>query len=305
MTAQQIVIEAPCRVDDMDDQTYHADPVKGGSLSCSWAKKLIQPGGPAKFRWEKDHPPKATKTFDFGHAAHQVVLGTGPEIRVIPEEICASNGATSTNAAKAFIAETYKAGAVPLKADEFTRVQDMALALARTPEAVAVLEAPGVAHEVSAFTKDERTGLMLRCRFDSIAPSVISDYKTSITADPAKLARRTFLDLGYHMQAAWYLDTAAALGLCDGPFKFVVQEKEAPYLVSVVELDDEYLELGRAANRKAIDLYAHCLSTDTWPGYPSHLPPVSPPLWATAELNSVLDPAIEAELLNLLERTHS
>ena len=60
---------------------YHADPVKGGSLSSSGARKILE--CPARFRWERDHPPVPTDAFNFGHAAHKLVLGAGPDVEVV------------------------------------------------------------------------------------------------------------------------------------------------------------------------------------------------------------------------------
>lgn len=293
-------ITKPQVVVDMPEDVYHADPVKSGSLSASMAKVLIKPGGPAKLRHQLDNPRPTKRIFDFGHAAHMLVLGKGLPIATIPDEALASNGAASTNAAKAIIAEARAAGKVPLKTAEAQQVTDMAEALTRNPEARDALQAAGCQVELSAFAKDDQTGVWLRCRFDMIAPSVVADYKTAVDADPARFARRTMLDLGYHMQAAHYIDMARTLGLIDtdAPFRFVVQEKEAPYLTSVVTVSDDYLELGRRDMRRAINLWAECSRTDTWPGYPSIT--AEPPQWAIDDTYAQLDPNVEAELLALI-----
>lgn len=291
-------ITAPTVAWDMPEDDYHADPVTGGSLSHSMAKVLIQPGGPAKLRWQLDNPQPYKKVFDFGRAAHALVLGVGAELRMIPDEYLASNGAASTKAAKDFIAQAREDGATPLKQVEFQQIKDMALQLARHPEAVAVLTADGARHEVSAFTVDPHTGVVLRCRFDTIASTGLGDYKTAATADPHRF-NRAVLDNGYHQQHPWYLDTAAALDLVDpdAPFKFVVQEKTAPYLVSVIQLDAEWVRIGRDLNRRAIDLFVDCTRTGQWPGYETTT--LTPPPWAYPT-DTQLDPAIEAELLALM-----
>ena len=79
---------------DMPELEYHARP----ELSASIAKRLIEPGGPARWKWEHDHGRAETKAFDLGHAAHTLVLGAGTPIARIPDELLASNGATSTKA---------------------------------------------------------------------------------------------------------------------------------------------------------------------------------------------------------------
>ena len=66
----------------MDEATYHGDPVPGGSLSSTGARKLLPPSCPALFRWQQDHPVHKD-VFDFGSAAHRLVLGAGPEIALL------------------------------------------------------------------------------------------------------------------------------------------------------------------------------------------------------------------------------
>lgn len=266
---------------DLDVDEYHADTAApGGSLSSTWARKLMEPAGPARFIHERRNPQPHKKVFDYGHAAHGLVLGSGAPLVEIPAKVLAKNGAISTDEAKAFVDDVRATGGIPLKAHELTEIRAMADALQSNPDAVAALNPDGM-HETSAFRTDDTTGMWLRGRFDSITPgSHVADYKTTVDADPGKFARRTAHELGYHQQAAWYLDLAAVLGLVDpdAPFRFVLQEKTAPYLASVVELDPEYLFIGRNRNRAAIDLYARCKSTDTWPGF-TGTATVGPPKW--------------------------
>lgn len=279
----------------MDADTYFGDPVPTGSLSSTWARKLMEPAGPAKFAYERRNPQPPKKVFDVGHAAHTIVLGTGAPIARIPEEALAVNGAASTKAAKEFIAEARADGRTPLKPDEYDQVVAMAEAIKNHPAAMRVLAADGTHTEVSGFRQDPDTGMWLRCRFDAINPAGIGDLKTCIDADPAKFARRTAVDLGYYQQADWYLSMAHDLGLTDGPFRFVLVEKTPPHLVSVVELSDLYLAIGRTRNRAAIDLYARCRETDHWPGY-TGVTVVDPPAWLTSDEGDRLADDIAAEL---------
>ena len=72
---------------------------------------------------------------------------------------------------------------------------------------------------------------------------------------------------GYHMQAAWYLDLWRDLGADVEAFAFIVQEKTPPYLVEVVELDEDALDLGRRRNARALEIYRDCRASGVWPGY--------------------------------------
>lgn len=265
------------------DERYHADPVPGRSLSCSGAKRLLPPSCPAVFRHEQLHGRPNRSTFDFGHAAHKLVLGVGAPLAVIAADDW------RTKAAQQARAEAYAVGAVPLLDREHQVVTEMAAALRRDPLAAALLDPELGQAEQSLFTRDPNTGVMLRSRLDWLPQPDASgrvtlvDYKTALSAEPGAITRAV-ASYGYHQQHAWYVDIVRALGLAeDVAFRFVFQEKTAPYLVTVVELDDEAVAIGRVLNRTAIDLYADCVKRDRWPGYAEGVELISLPPWATYE----------------------
>ena len=265
---------------DMPEAEYHARP----ELSASIAKRLIAPGGPARYKWEQEHGRKESKAFDLGHAAHTLVLGRGEPIAVIPEEALSANGGVGTKAAAAFIAAAREAGQTPLKPAEHQTVLDMASALARHLDAINLL-ALAEDIEVSAFAADPATGVEMRCRFDAIGPDVLIDYKTSVSADPARWARRV-VDCGYHLQAAHYEHMARLCGITDAPMRFIVQEKEPPYLVSVIRLDEEAINLGAYRMDEAAAIWQRCHATGVWPGYGEGEHLIELPAWAYDELFS-------------------
>ncbi|WP_203010849.1 PD-(D/E)XK nuclease-like domain-containing protein [Rhodococcus ruber] len=284
MTATLTIVE-PGLYDGLPSDTYHADPVPAGSLSSTGARKLLAPSCPALFKYERDHPQPPKKTFDFGHAAHQLVLGEGPELREIPGTLLATNGAVSTKDAKAFVAEARADGAVPLKPDDYQIVHDMAAELRAHPVAGRLFRPGAGKAEQSGFWQDEKTGIWRRVRFDWIVNPrdgrrlIIADYKTARSAEPSEFARAA-IDHGYHQQHAWYLDAARALRLGTDPqFVFVVQEKTPPYVVSVIQLDETFRRIGDYLNRQALDIYEQCTRTDVWPGYADDVALTPPPVW--------------------------
>jgi hypothetical protein len=261
---------------DMSSEDYHAHR---GSLSSTGARRILQ--APALFRYEQDTPQPRRATFDFGTAAHRVVLGDGPEL--IPVEA----PDWRTKAAREERDAVADAGGVALLAADYDRVHEMADVIRRHPIASALF-APGSGRpEVSGFWQDEPTGVMRRVRFDWLPNPrdgrlVVPDYKTTVSAHPEALAR-SVETYGYHQQAAWYLDGVRALELDEKPaFLLVFQEKTAPYLITVVELDMVTLRIGAAKNRRAIERYAECTASGRWPGYvPDHEPHyLSLPPWA-------------------------
>ena len=278
------VITEPGLYADIPEAVYHADAVPAGSLSVSGAKKLLPPYCPAIYRYERDHGRAEKRAFDFGHTAHSKVLGVG--LNVVP--IDAPN--YKTKKAQEERDAAYAAGNVPLLTSEIAVVDEMAEALRRHPLAMTLLSGDGGV-EQSAFWHDDEFAVWRRARFDRWTRLIngmvaIVDYKTATTADPHTFARKA-PDFGYEMQAAWYRDAAKAVGLDDdAAFVFIVQDKNPPYLVSPVQLDDPALARGRARNRQALEIFRDCQQSGIWPGYSDDIETVSLPRWAVQEYSN-------------------
>jgi hypothetical protein len=260
----------------MDDDVYHADPAPTSSLSSSGARKLLEL--PARFHWERTHPRPPSKAFSIGHAAHALVLGVGAPIVVVDA------ADWRTKDAKAKRDDALAAGETPLLASEYAQVVAMADAIHEHPAAALLLDPEHGDPERSLFWVDQQTGVWLRCRLDwmphaSNGRMILVDYKTSVSAERGEFARSA-AKYGYHQQAAWYMDGVRHLGLADDvAFVFVVQEKEPPYPVSVVELHPADIEIGAVLNRRAVDLFAECMTSGVWPGYGHGIELVELPYW--------------------------
>lgn len=275
----------------VDEAEYHQDR---GSLSVSGAKLLLPPSCPAKFREYMDTERKPKKEWDFGHVAHHVVLGKGAEFKVLDPAVhglkadgTPSDKPTATGAWKKAADDARKRGLTPIHVDDHAKAEQMAARVLTHPAAFELFR-DGDA-EVALYHTDPETGVRLRGRVDWLQPNGdLVDYKTSTTANPAELVRK-FWSLGYFMQAAWYRDLVIALGLAENPrFRFVAQEKEPPFVVTVVEYDDDAIAEGQRLNREAIRLYVQCTERDEWPGYSDDTVTISLPGWATyqAERNN-------------------
>lgn len=274
---EPVVITKP-GIYDIPNDVYHADPVPGGSLSSTGARRLLPPSCPALFRHEQVHGQPPKKAFDFGTAAHGVVLGSGPEL----VKVDAPNYLTKK--AQAARDEARARGAVPLLPHEYEQVQAMAEAIRQHPAARALFAEGSGIPEQSLFWVDRPTGVTCRARLDWMPYGngrrlVVPDYKTAVSASPAAI-QKAVLNYGYHQQNAWYVDGVKALGGGDAAFVFVVQEKTPPYLVTVVELDEVTVQAGRVRNRRAIELYAQCVAEDHWPAYSDSIELISLPEWA-------------------------
>lgn len=260
--------------DDLTDASYHADP----ALSSSGARRLLPPSCPARFKWERDHGRPEKRQYDFGRAAHGLVLGIGAPVVIVDAADWRTKGA------KAQRDEAYAAGHVPILAAEWTQVEGMARALLEHPIASELLDPATGRAEVSLFWHDDRHDVDKRARLDWLPQDddgrlIVPDYKTTLSAEPRHV-EKSFWTYGYHQQAAFYIDGIRALDLADEVgFVFIFQEKTPPYLITVVEPDQESLAIGRAVNDRAAEVFAECTATDTWPAYTDDIETVSLPEW--------------------------
>jgi len=250
---------------------YHANPALGSTSLKTLATKT-----PAHYQHDKTHP-KFSDAFTLGTAAHSLILEGDTSGIVVVE---AENWLTKD--AKAAKAEALAEGKQPLLVKEMAQVWAMHDAVMDHPAAWAAFN--GHKAEESVFWDED--GLTLKCRPDAWQPGLLIDLKTTRDANPNEFGK-TAHEFGYHQSAAHYIDGVKAATGEELPFHFVLVEKTAPYLVSVVELDVEAINIGRQLNDRAKRIYRECVENNTWPGYPT-TDLISLPMWAIYKAEELL-----------------
>lgn len=244
----------------------------------------------AKYRDPNREPVEPTPAMQIGTAVHCAVLEPDrfrQEFVTIPADapkkptsvqLNAKNPSDATIAAILWWEEFEERnkGATILSADDFAKCQRISESVQRH-NAAEILFAEGDA-EVSIFWEDEETGVLCKIRPDWLMRTAIFDLKTTEDAS-AQAFQRSVLNYGYFRQAAFYLDGAQAAGLEVDAFIFGAVEKSAPFASAFYFADEAMLEIGRSDYRRLLRIYAECLETDRWPGYPEHLTPIGLPAW--------------------------
>jgi len=257
--------------DGISSADYHKDPALGSTSLKTLATKT-----PAHYQHDKTHP-KFSDAFTLGTAAHSLILEQDVSNIV---SVDADNWLTK--AAKEAKAAALAAGQQPLLRKEVEQVKAMHAAVMSHPQARTLFK--GHKAEQSVFWKED--SLMLKCRPDAWKPGLLVDLKTTVNADPNEFGKTAY-NFGYHQSAAHYIDGVKAATGEELPFLFVLVEKHAPYLVSVVELDWEAIDYGRQLNDRAKRIYRECSDTGNWPGYPA-VEPIELPNYAIYQMDELL-----------------
>lgn len=255
------------------EDDYHADrvtaPELGPTLSSSGAKALLD--CPARYRHNLDRPP-TKRVWDKGAIAHALIL-RNPDHRIR----IADTRDWRQRAWQTWRDDTYSQGLVPIHRGDLATASHIAAAVRRHPIASKVLT--GGDAEQSIYWIDPATGIACRGRIDYLRPDLIIDVKTIVRADETTITRQS-ANFGYAQQAEWYQRGIEALTGQKVPFVHVFVESDAPHLVHVAQLSDDFLAYGRDRNNEALALFAHCQRTGEWPGYgDAEITLIHPPYW--------------------------
>ena len=265
----------------LDAAAYHADPCPAPSLSSSIARELLASSAlHAWFAHPRLNPAyqrEEDTDFDLGRAAHAYILEGESGCVIVNEKDWKKDVAKTAKKA------AYAAGKIPLLAHRWDDVQAMALAATRQ---LGAHEDPrplagGKPEQTLVWQED---GAWCRARLDWLHDDrkSIEDYKSTGASANPEVWSRTLFGAGHDIQAAFYLRGLKAVTGLEATFRFVVQENFAPYALSVIGLAPDALALAERKVAYALVLWRHCLTLDTWPGYPTQTCWASAPPWEEA-----------------------
>lgn len=266
-------------IHDMTNADYHATSAVSNSVLSSIARS---PAHCYALHIAEDRKPmQTTPAFFAGTLAHCAILEPAA---LLDRYMLKPEGLDMrTKEGKAWKA-ALPAGVLTIDADEYATALAQRDAVHGVPELAELLGA-GVA-EVSAFWRDDETGLQCKCRPDwvhtlSDGRVILVDVKTTTDASPQQFSR-TVWRYGYHRQAAWYsAGYARAAGVEVAGFVFAAVTNARPFIAAAHTLDDDYLRIGQDECRSLLDEYADCKLTGRWPAFPG-MNLLSPPAWAVA-----------------------
>lgn len=256
--------------------------------------KIIDEKTPSHLRQQRLTPRPPSPSQRLGTAVHCHLLEREEfenRYAVCPESI-----GLNTKIGREMAAECAAEGREMLTANEATMVAAMSRKLLDNPHVSKLMSMPHRV-ETAIYWRDRATGILCKARPDlmiepgGVFPNgIIFDLKTAVDASLAGFSRDAH-KYGYHMQAAWYSDGFQQVYGTSAPplFVFGVVENEPPFEpklwpASMVG-ESDFLRLGRAKCRLALDIYAECERTGHWPGYSTELEELPLPPWGINQLH--------------------
>lgn len=278
-----MTIDKPGLYHDIPERDYHADPLPAASLSNSVAVALVHQS-PAHAH--AMHPKlggtneyESASNLDIGSAIHAGITRTEAALHLINAD------SYKTKDAQTQRQQAWEAGKIPLLAHQFEGVRRAVDAGRRQILAHEIAPDWRAGHgEVTVAWQETEFGAPFWCRarvdWLPAEGQAVYDLKTTTgTADPDTWTRRIF-DGGYDMQAAFYARGLRAVGARKRPdFRFVVLEQKPPHALSVVALDPQAVHMADEKVAEALRLWATCLRTGQWPGYPARICYAEAPPW--------------------------
>lgn len=231
-------------------------------------------------RWKEE-----TKAMKLGSLIHEGVLEPAnlgrnyavmPDFHLDPENLTSGKNPKPTTSKNSIYykervaewTETTLGGRIPITQDEWDTQAAIVEALYEDPKASQLFCQTGLA-EVSIIWEDRRTQLMCKGRVDLLCPDHFLDLKT--TKDCRSFSK-SVADLGYHRQAAFYMEGLLTLGINALPW-FVAVEKEDPYGVMAAPMSAGAMDIGRQEIHETLGEILEYKGQDILPGY------VSPAAW--------------------------
>jgi len=183
-------------------------------------------------------------------------------------------------------------GRTLLSADDLDAVKAMADAARLHPVVRVIMAQPAGVAEQSVMWVDPETGAPCRIRPDYAVPpcdlfphGLIVDGKSNDDSSPEGFARNCW-NAQMYFQAAFYSDGMQRLwGTSEPPtFMWISQERDAPFATACYSAGADFVQYGRKQYRRLLRVFADCLSTGKWPGYPTTVQPLALPGWAEKQI---------------------
>jgi hypothetical protein len=238
---------------------------------------------------EEETAEKYVKALAIGNAAHLVMMGRGKKLAIIDARDFKSKAAQLDKQA------AIQRGEEPILRKHYFTAHAMTLAANLQLASIPGCERAFKDGDGEVVIANCENSLWLRSMIDWITPDLreVWDLKTiSMSASPYNTGK-LMAAAGWHLQAAMHeriLDALDPDGAGRRRYFYVAQENEQPYALTVNEIGEAALTIGRKQIDYAVTIWRRCMETSTWPAYPlriirPELPGWSETSWINREIN--------------------
>jgi hypothetical protein len=271
---------------DVPSAIYFADPAPQPSLTQSIAKILnersplhawqehVRLGGAAPVT-EDEPADKYDSAKAIGNAAHALMIGRGKEVEVVDLDSWRGKAADQRR-------EIEATGRVAILQRHFVRARNM-VEVARQRFAGEAFDSELGDGEVVLVWREG--DIWLRTMIDWLPSHLLDgwDYKTTGLSCAPHAIPALMLNGDWDIQAAMHergLDALDPDNAGRRRFRFVAQENTKPYALTVAELPESVLTIGRKKLERAIHIWRECMASGRWPAYPHGIIYPEMPGWA-------------------------
>jgi PDDEXK-like uncharacterized protein DUF3799 len=273
---------------DFPTTAYFADPMPEPSFTQSLAKILLEQ---SPLHAYQAHPrlnvPTAEEDDDegydrakaIGNAAHSLMLDRGKAMAI------GDFKDWRKKEAKEFKADALVAGKEPILRKHFDTAGKMVDAAIEQLTRIHGCQNAFTHGDAEVVIANCENGIWLRSMVDWITPDLreIWDYKTSGMSASPYATGKMMASAGWHIQAAMHeriLDEIDPKGAGRRKHFYVAQENSDPFALTVNQIGEAALTIGRKQLDYAARTWAHCLTKNVWPAYPNRIITPDLPGWA-------------------------
>lgn len=264
--AEEFKTGAPGMYLGVPEEEYHKYPAASNSTL------FLLEQNPGNVPWSKRAPQIETDAAtDLGSLVHMLALQ--PELfssTYVVAPIFDRRSNKGKAEAAAFEWQVQQSGLIVIEESMKRKADNMVASMMAHPEFHRILTAADLKTEVSILWIDEQTGVLCKCRCDTLVPindhAIVMDLKTTAKIDDVKYSIR---DYDYAQQQVHYTEGLKANGAAfvHWYFGFVsstVQLKRYP--VRFIQLRGETVEEAELKQRKRLRDFAYALKNNDWYG---------------------------------------
>lgn len=249
---------------DIPVDVYRADL----GINQSTLKAFGKAPTPAHYKWKLEHPSKETPELRIGSFVDMTLFTPAniTKFAVWPE----------TRKGKAW--ETFEEAnstKTILNGPEDERARGIMQAIDRHEDATKIIKA--CRYQVVCIAEHPKLGYRMKGALDLLpdlerCSPLLADYafdlKCTGDATPEGFARLSWT-LGYHIQAAFYLDLLELCGRKANTFGLVAAENHAPHGIKIHYFNRDSNEIRRARElyEKWMEEYMDCIKKNQWPSF--------------------------------------